>query len=333
MTIDPRDFGINRHGNRPVLSLFSGAGGLDHGFLKAGYQPIVAIDNNPAALDTYKSNNPRTSVIQMDLARADPHEVIDIWERHSAGASPLGIIGGPPCQGFSSANVRQKNTDPRHQLVFNYASIVDAFETRYGISFFAFENVPGLTRRRYKALFADFETKCGESGFNVESAVVDAGTFGIAQNRKRLVVIGINKNHFPDVRLKFSAGGLRPLNVDQVLAGLPEPAFCAKNLKPQDIPHHPNHVTMNPRSRKFTDGSLTPGYGTGLSFKVLAWDAPSYTVAYGHNEVHIHPNCHRRLSVYESDVVAGISQRWVLPQGNIYRTGSVGFRRGSPAAW
>ena len=103
-----------------------------------------------------------------------------------------------------------------------------------------------------------------------------------------------------------------PPSIKKILKGLPEPAFCAKGLRPEEIPHHPNHVAMVPKSPRFTDGSLMAGHSKGLSFKVLSWDAPSYTVAYGHNEVHVHPDCHRRLSIYEAMLLQGFAHSYQL---------------------
>ena len=69
---------------------------------------------------------------------------------------------------------------------------------------------------------------------------------------------------------------------------------------------------MNPKSRKFFDGSLTPGHSSGRCFKTLAWDSLSFTVAYGHREVHVHPDGHRRLSVLEAMKLQGFPDKYVL---------------------
>ena len=245
----------------------------------------------------------------MDLSTTSPSDLADLWETSCPGVAPIGIIGGPPCQGYSPSNVHQTEDDPRRKLLFNYADTVTAFKDRFGIDFFVLENVPGLLHKRHCALFDDFVEQCDEAGFEVSDATLDAGTFGIAQHRERLVVVGINRQRHPLAELHLSAGDRVPLNVSDVLKGLPEPAYCAKDLETGSIPYHRNHVTMVPRSKKFTDGSLTRGNSGGLSFKVLAWDAPSYTVAYGHNEVHVHPECHRRLSIYEAMLLQGFPQR------------------------
>ncbi len=290
---------------RPVLSLFSGAGGLDLGFQAAGFQAMLAIDNNPAAVETYRINNPGATTVAMDLSTTPPLDIVDLWERHCGDIAPTGIIGGPPCQGYSPSNVHQTDDDPRRRLLFNYADTVATFKDRFEIDFFVLENVPGLLHKRHCALFDEFEKQCDDAGFDIIDETLDAGTFGIAQHRERLVVVGINRQRHPATELHLSEGDQGPLNVTDVLKDLPEPTYCARDLEAASIPYHRNHVAMVPRSKKFTDGSLKRGSSRGLSFKVLAWDAPSYTVAYGHNEVHVHPECHRRLSIYEAMLLQG----------------------------
>ena len=302
----------------PVISLFSGAGGLDQGFKKAGFHPVLAIDINQAAVETYKRNHPDTQVILMDLAEADPMTILDLWEDSALGLEPVGIIGGPPCQGFSASNVHQTEKDPRRELLHNYASIINAFATRHDIDFFVLENVPGLIGNKHKAFFEEFKNMVGGGGtgtveFEVAGEVLDAGTFGVPQRRKRLIAVGVNKTRRPGVQVRLQGGACQvPPSIKKILKGLPEPTFCAKGLTPDDIPHHPNHVAMVPKSPRFTDGSLLAGNSKGLSFKVLSWDAPSYTVAYGHNEVHVHPDCHRRLSIYEAMLLQGFTHSYQL---------------------
>lgn len=303
-------------GGWPVLSLFSGAGGLDLGFRNAGFQPMLAIDFNPVAIETYRSNNPEVTVVEMDLSSTPPTAIVDLWETNTGGINPVGIIGGPPCQGYSSSNVHQSDDDPRRQLLFNYMDIVAKFKERYEIDFFVLENVPGLLNKRHNGLFTEFKEQCDNAGFEVADEKLDAGTFGIAQRRERLVVAGINRERYPFAKLHLPTGDQAPLNVADALRGLPEPTYCARGMELGAIPYHRNHVAMVPRSKKFTDGSLIRGNSRGLSFKVLAWDAPSYTVAYGHNEIHVHPERHRRLSIYEAMLLQGFPQHGYYLHGN-----------------
>ena len=299
--------------NLPVLSLFSGAGGLDHGFRMVGFHPVLAIDINSAAIATYRRNHSSTRVIQADLATLEPETIIELWEESARGRRPVGILGGPPCQAFSTANIHQVKNDPRRALLDNYASILEAFVKYYAIDFFVIENVPGLLRSKYRKHFEEFTGAASEADFEVVSEILDAGTFGVPQHRKRLIAVGVNRIRHPRTKVQLLEGNYQPPPaIEKVIKGLPEPAYCARGLELRDIPHHPNHVTMVPRSSKFTDGSLSPGNRKGLSFKVLSWDAPSYTVAYGNNEIHVHPDCHRRLSIYEAMLLQGFTHSYQL---------------------
>ncbi len=299
-------------GQWPVLSLFSGSGGLDCGFESAGFNPLLAIDINPAAIATYGRNHPDATTATLDLGKVAPEAILDLWDNTTGGAQLAGIIGGPPCQGFSSSNVHQSDSDPRRKLLRNYASIIKIFADRRGLEFFVLENVPGLNHSKHKPLLAEVAKTAAAAGFNVYDGVLDAGKFGVPQHRKRLIMVGINAKRYPAARLTLPEGHSTPPSVESAIAGLPEPVYCAQGLEPDVIPCHPNHIAMVPRSPKFTNGSLSPGNSGGLSFKVLAWDAPSYTVAYGHNEVHIHPGCHRRLSIYEAMLLQGFPHSYQL---------------------
>ena len=296
----------------PVLSLFSGAGGLDLGFRQAGFRPVLAVDIDPVAVATYRWNQPGTHVASLDITESNADDLVDLWTRINGDEGPVGIIGGPPCQAFSVSNVHQKRGDPRRKLLANYANVIQAFTSSFGLDFFVFENVPGLTQKRHHRRYLDFKRLCKKAGYSVREKIVNAGRFGIPQNRKRVIVIGINRERYPDLALDPPEGDKQPAHARVVLEGLPEPAFCRRDLDAADIPYHPNHVTMVPKSKKFTNGMLEPGDHRGRSFRVLSWDKPSYTVAYGHREIHVHPNMHRRLSIYEAMRLQGFPHSYEL---------------------
>ena len=253
----------------PVLSLFSGAGGLDLGFRHAGFRTRLAVDTDPAAVETYRWNQPDTHVAQLDIAQSNPDELVNLWISLNGDERPAGIIGGPPCQAFSVSNVHQKRRDPRRKLLINYASVIEAFTARLGLDFFVFENVLGLTRGKHQWRYLEFKRLCKKAGYNVREKVVNAGRFGIPQNRKRIIVIGINRERYPELVLDPPEGDKQPMPARVALDGLPEPTFCQKNLDPARVPHHPNHVAMVPKSSKFTNGMLKPGDHRGRSFRVL----------------------------------------------------------------
>ena len=209
----------------PVLSLFSGAGGFDLGFKQAGFKPGLAVDIDPSAVETYRLNDPDTHVALLDIADCDPDDLVELWTTINGEEGPVGIIGGPPCQAFSISNVHQKKRDPRRKLLTSYASVVEAFTTRFGLDFFVFENVPGLTQKRHHRRYLDFKRMCKKAGYSVREKVVNAGSFGIPQNRKRIIVIGTNRERYPGLVLDPPEGDKQPAHARVALEGLPEPAF------------------------------------------------------------------------------------------------------------
>jgi DNA (cytosine-5)-methyltransferase 1 len=98
----------------PVVSSFSGSGGLDTGFMRAGFTPILAVDGDPAAVDTFHTNYPTVPVNKKDLSEVSPEFLVErVLELPGA---PIGAIGGPPCQAFSLSNGHKTANDPRAEL-------------------------------------------------------------------------------------------------------------------------------------------------------------------------------------------------------------------------
>lgn len=297
-----------------LLSLFSGAGGLDLGFRQAGYQIVLAVDNEPSAVRTHARNHgPHgTDTRELDLSVTTWEDLLAIWQQHT-DKPPVGIIGGPPCQAFSHSNVHQKEDDPRLKMPEHYAQIVEGFNKAVGLDFFLFENVEGLHSSKHIDAFNHFKRLCDAAGFEIAEKVIDAIHFGLPQYRPRLIVVGINRQRFPGITLNIPEGDVRtPTPIDAVLRGLPEPVMNERGMKPEDIPFHPNHWTFKVFSEKFTNGAIKPGCKIGRSFRALKWGTPSWTVAYGHREVHIHPDCQRRLSIYEAMCLQGFPHEYML---------------------
>jgi len=91
-----------------------------------------------------------------------------------------------------------------------------------------------------------------------------------------------------------------------------EPVAFAHGRDPADFGLHPNHWHMNPKSEKFRSGANEPGHHLGRSFRMLHWDEPSQTIAFGHREVAVHPDGHRRLTVFEAMLLQGFPTNYVL---------------------
>ena len=164
-----------------VVDLFCGCGGFSLGAELAGFHSIAAVDIDPTLQSAYRRNFPKTKAIQANVADLDGAA----WRQLIGKARPDGLIGGPPCQGFSWIGRRRKN-DPRNTLLEHFYRNVAALKPK----FFIMENVLGLldednverlsqaieqVRRRYRVL---------------DPFIVNAAHFGAATNRRRVVVIG-----------------------------------------------------------------------------------------------------------------------------------------------
>jgi DNA (cytosine-5)-methyltransferase 1 len=296
-----------------LLSLFCGAGGLDLGFEQAGFDIGLAFDKKLDSVLSYNRNRPSPhnghclDVGELTLAKFD-----ELWGREFA---PDGVIGGPPCQSFSQANRSITETDPRHQLPLTYARLLGQLNARNPVKFFVMENVKGLRSDMHRHRLIQFKQALEEAGFYVSEQLLDASDYGTPQRRERLFIVGVNVELFGQAGWnkpeKLPANERAPA-VETVLRGLPEPAHFSKTADPDKFPHHRNHWCMVPRSPKFKEGGLRSGNSSHRSFKTLAWGKPSITVAYGHREVHVHPDCHRRLSVYEAMRLQGFPHEYEL---------------------
>lgn len=173
------------NGKFGVLDLFCGCGGISKGFEMSGYSITGGIDFNKDATDTFARNFKNAKVICGDIS-----EVTDDQIRSLYGKTDV-IIGGPPCQGFSSANRWQKEKDdPRNKLFFQYIRFVDVLRPKAIL----IENVRGLLTRDNgyaKDRITELLTKMN---YSVSVSVLDASDYGVPQCRKRAIVIGINKD-------------------------------------------------------------------------------------------------------------------------------------------
>jgi DNA (cytosine-5)-methyltransferase 1 len=297
----------------PVVSLFSGSGGLDTGFMRAGFTPILAVDGDSAAVDTFHTNYPTIPVIRKDLSEVSPEFLVERVLELPGAPRPIGAIGGPPCQAFSLSNGHKTANDPRAELSKHYAGLLTKLNRAFNLDFFVFENVLGLGHKTHADELAHFRQLFDAAGFWIFNGELNAYNFGVPQVRHRLFIVGFNKQKYPRIEFEFPSGmrgGIR--TVRQAIGHLPKPVFFSDSRQLEEMPFHPNHWCMTPRSRRFRDGSLKHAGIKGRPFRVLAWNDPSWTVAYGHREVHIHPSGSRRLSVYEAMRLQGFPADYEL---------------------
>ena len=295
-----------------LLSLFSGCGGLDLGFEDAGFVVPLALDSSKKAVESYNRNRRSSPALVCDLSAATAADLGRLWKEVS-GSSPVGVIGGPPCQAFSRGNYRQHDGDLRRLLPRTYADLLAGLVSQFPtIRFFVFENVTGLLAARHSEYVRDLLGRFSRAGFNYLHVLkLDAADFGVPQHRQRVFLVGLRESQ--ERFVPPQAAGAARKTVRQAIAHLPEPVTFAETKKGAGgARFHLNHWCMTPRSPRFVDNEDTPGSAVGRSFRRLRWDAPSWTVSYGHREVHVHPSGHRRLSVFEAMLLQGFPEHYEL---------------------
>lgn len=168
------------------IDLFCGCGGLSKGFLDAGYNVLVGVDNNQPALDTFSLNHNGGVALNADLSK---HETFDKI-KELAGNNPIDvIIAGPPCQGFSLTGPRNFD-DPRNKL---YLAVIEMVR-QYQPKAFIIENVPGMATLYKGEIKDEILRRFKSMNYNIDCKILCAADYGVPQTRKRLVFMGIRSD-------------------------------------------------------------------------------------------------------------------------------------------
>lgn len=202
-----------------IIDLFAGCGGLSLGFEMEKFNIPLAIEKDEWAAETYKKNHPNTNVIVGDIT-----QITDLENLLPKDMIIDGIIGGPPCQGFSLSGNRDKN-DPRNSLFMDFVRFVNFFKPK----FFVMENVTGILSMKTKEniLVKDLILQeYDKAGYNVKICKLNAAEYGVPQARVRVVFMGIRKD------LPFNEDKLGPkpiiysedkqITIEQAIMDLPQ---------------------------------------------------------------------------------------------------------------
>lgn len=213
-----------------VIDLFAGCGGLSLGFEMAGFNIPLAIEKDEWASETYKKNHCNTKVITGDITQIT--NLSDLIDRKNLPID--GIIGGPPCQGFSLSGNRDKN-DPRNSLFMEFVRFVKFYKPK----FFVMENVTGILSMKTKdnlkvkdLILKEYDN----AGYNVKICKLNAAEFGVPQSRIRIVFIGIRKDiYFKENEIEPTPFlfGEKQITVEQAIMDLPQ-IEAGEGIEPSD---------------------------------------------------------------------------------------------------
>lgn len=173
------------------IDLFCGAGGLALGFVWAGWKPIIANDIDKSAIDTHKENIGGEAICGDINSEEVFNKIVKAAKeaREKSPKLPLFVLGGPPCQGFSTANTRRGADDMRNWLFKAYAKILNAIKP----DGFIFENVRGIINLEGGKFFEMIKNELEKSVDDIKVNYVNSADFGIPQRRERVIIVGGNK--------------------------------------------------------------------------------------------------------------------------------------------
>lgn len=168
-----------------AIDLFAGAGGLGEGLEAAGIRVAAAVELHPQPALTYAFNHPHAEVLVGDIHHLSM-ELLAERVRRSTGRTNVDlIVGGPPCQGFSTAG-KKHSADPRNDLFQQFARVVGHFRPPV----FLLENVPGFKKMYGGRAFREASELLTALGYEIVSTTLDAAYFGIPQRRQRFLMVG-----------------------------------------------------------------------------------------------------------------------------------------------
>lgn len=278
-----------------IISLFSGAGGLDLGFHKAGFRTVVANEYDKKICPTFRANFPDVKLIEGDIRNISSSEFPD---------NITGIIGGPPCQSWSEAGSLKGIEDARGQLFFEYIRILRDKKPL----FFVAENVSGMLANRHSEAVTSFLRLFDEAGYDVVYKLLNANDYDVAQDRDRVFYIGFRKDlnihHFEYPKPCEHKPTLKECIWDLKDNVIPAKAHNKTNGDACQVPNHEYFI-----------GAYSPIFMSRN--RVRSWDEPGFTVQASGRQCQLHPQAPKMLKIEKN------LQKFVEGKEDLYRRMSV----------
>lgn len=274
-----------------IISLFTGAGGLDLGFHKAGFETVIANEYDKYICPTFRYNFPNIPLIEGDIRHVFSSEFPDMID---------GIIGGPPCQSWSEAGSLKGIEDKRGQLFFEYIRILRDKQPL----FFVAENVSGMLAKRHNDAVSGFMKLFDEAGYNVSVKMLNANDFNVAQDRDRVFYVGFRKDL-----------GIKEFTFPEPQKYKPNLKDCIWDLKDSAIPALDKNYSNGDRCLVPNHEYFIGGYSTIYMSRnrVRAWNEPGYTVQASGRQCQLHPQAPKMEKISTN------LQRFIVGKEDLYR--------------
>ncbi len=298
----------------PVISLFTGAGGMDLGLEEAGFETVISIEFNPVFRETIRLNRPSWDPV--DEFNGDVTKISSDYILKRSGlrkGEAALVVGGAPCQPFSNLGMKKGTKDARGNLFRDFIRIVrDTHPCG-----FIFENVEGLTQQKHQAVTETLNDAFKDIGYSVQSKILVAADYGVPQKRRRLFVIGCRSGVTPEFMESThspngDSGKKKWISVRQAFAAIPKSRFkgsdCYSMNHSDEMVKRISYVSPGGNYKDLPVELLPNCWKSGKyqgqdTFGRLRWDHPSVTIrtcAYNPTKGrYIHPRENRGLNTIE----------------------------------
>lgn len=262
-----------------VISLFSGCGGLDLGFEKAGFDIKVANDFDKIISKNFKLNHPNTHMIEKSIKQVQSQELLNY-----ISGEVDGIVGGPPCQSWSEAGSMRGIDDDRGKLFFDYIRLIAEIQPR----FFLAENVSGMLAKRNEEVVNHILSLFDEAGYTITLSLANAKDYNTPQERKRIFFIGFRKDL--NINFIFPTGSTLTKNKPTLRDSI-------WDLQETAVPANENnkHNQASINNNEYFIGGFSPRFMSRN--RVKGWDEQAYTVQASGRQCQLHPQAPKMVKV------------------------------------
>lgn len=241
-----------------LIDLFCGCGGFGLGAEFAGFHTVIAVDIDTTLQSAYKNNFPNTNVVTKDLSKMTKTD----WDSLLNNQQIDGVIGGPPCQGYSRMGAGDVN-DPRRGLLEEFFRHVNIIQPR----FFVMENVEGLMDRKNRPQLEKALSIVDKKYTVLEPIVIDASDCGAATQRRRVIVIGYDDNQMNSLSANYFKFTNPRTVVSEAIKDLPKPIAQSSDYTDYGYASYPKKNKLSPYAKKMRE---TAPKGLGLAEAIKA---------------------------------------------------------------
>ncbi len=324
-----------------IFSFFSGSGFLDLGFENNGFEVVFVNEFHPAFMKAYQYSREKMGIKvpqygyfngDINVFLNDRTSELREWMNDArSDGSLIGFIGGPPCPDFSIAGKNKGRDGDNGKLSLSYTNLITMMKP----DFFLFENVKGLWKTaRHRAFFDELKESIHNAGYETTERLTNALEYAAPQDRDRILMFGIRKELIDNNGIDMFPWEKYRLFKAEEVKNMPWPdrdifvkdgmRDCPSNIPKEltvqywfdrnDVQNHSNSRDyFIPRGGLARMQTIEEGDVSKKSYKRLHRWRFSPTVAYGNNEVHLHPYKERRLSAAEAMSLQSLPKEFVLP--------------------